>query len=96
MVSRISDDYEPQFPVVSEDLPCPAARDVVGSCVGAIRPLESVTRRSRVIRNSVRLPYSDSEDSDDDELSVGAVRPLPNAAPLGGAGFSNVLMLRTM
>ena len=64
LVSRISDDYEPQFPVVSEDLPCPAARDVVGSCVGAIRPLESVTRWSRVIRNSVRLPYSDSEDSD--------------------------------
>ena len=85
MVARISDDYEPQFPVVGEDLPCPAAWDVVASRVGAIRPLEAVTQRSRVVQNSFRLPCSDSEDSDDDVLSVGAVRPLMTAAPLGGA-----------
>ena len=51
----ISDNYEPQFPVVSEDLPCQAARDVVASRVGTVRPLESVIQRSRVIRNSFRF-----------------------------------------
>ena len=85
MVARISDDYEPQFPVVGEDLPCPAARDVVSSRVGAVRPLETVNQRSRVVGNSFRLPCSDSDDSDDDVLSVGAVRPLTTAAPPGGA-----------
>ena len=77
LVARISD--EPQFPVVGEDLPCPAARDVVASRVGA------VNQRSGVVGNSFRLPCSDSDDSDDDVLSVGAVRPLTTAAPLGGA-----------
>ena len=48
---------------------------MVASRVGAVQPLESVTRRSRVIRNSFRLPCSNSEDSDDDVLSVGAVWP---------------------
>ena len=33
LIARISDDYEPQFPVVGEDLPWPAARDVVASQV---------------------------------------------------------------
>ena len=54
---------------------------------GAVRPLESVIQRSRVIRNSFRLPCSDSEESDDDVLAVGAVRPQANAVPLGGAGM---------
>ena len=86
MVARISDDYEPQFPVVvGEDLPCPAARDVVASRVGAVWPLETVNQRSRVVGNSFRLPCSDSDDSDDEVLSVGAVRPLTTAAQLGGA-----------
>ena len=85
MVARIRDDYEPQFPVVGEDLPCPAARDVIASRVGAVRPLRTVNQRSKVIGNSFRLPCSDSDDSDDDVLSVGAVRPLTTAAPLGGA-----------
>ena len=40
LVTRISDDYEPQFPVVGDGLP--AARDVVSSRVGAVRPLETV------------------------------------------------------
>ena len=84
MVARISDDYEPQFPVVGEDLPCPAARDVVASRVGAVRSLETVNQRSRVVRNSFRLSCSDLDDSDDDVLSVGAARPLMTAAPLGG------------
>ena len=72
LVSRISNDNGPQFPVVCENLPCPAAREVVASRVGAVRPMESVTRRSRVIRNCFRLPCSNSEESDDDVLSVGS------------------------
>ena len=71
LVARISDDYEPQFPVAGEDLPCPAARDVVDSRVGAVRSLETVNQRSRVVGNSFRLSCSDSDDSDDDVLSVG-------------------------
>ena len=55
------------------------------ACVGAVRPLETVTQWSRAVRNSFRLPCSDSEDSDDDVLSVGAVLPLTTAVPLGGA-----------
>ena len=75
MVARISDEYEPQFPVVAEDLPCPAARDVVASRVGAVRPLETINQQSRVVGNSFRLPCSDSNDSDADVLSVGAWAP---------------------
>ena len=80
MVARISDEYEPQFPVVGEDLP---ARDVVASRVGAVRPLETINQRNRVVGNSFRLPCSDSDESDDDVLSVGTVWPLTTAAPLG-------------
>ena len=83
MVARISDEYEPQFPV-GEDLPCPAARGVVASRVGAVRRLDTINQWNRVVGNSFRLPCSDSDDSDDDVLSVGAVRPLTTAAPLGG------------
>ena len=39
--SGVSDDYEPQFPVVGEDLPWPAAREVVPSPVRAVRLLET-------------------------------------------------------
>ena len=85
MVARISDDYEPQFHVVGEDLPWPAARDVVASQVGAIRPLETVDQRIMAVGDGFRLPCSDSDDSDDDVLSVGPVRPLSTAASLGGA-----------
>ena len=85
MVARISDDYEPQFPVVGEDLPWPAARDVVASQVGAVRPLETVDQRIMAVGDGFRLPSSDLDDSDDDVLSVGSVRPLSTAASLGGA-----------
>ena len=63
---------------------------MVTSRVEAVRPLGSGSRRSRVIRNSFQLPCSDSDESDDDVLSVGAVRPLPNAAPLGEAEMVDV------
>ena len=85
MVARISDDYEPQFPVVGEDLPWLAARDVVASQVGAVRPLETVDQRTMAVGDGFRLPFSDSDDSVDDVLSVGPVRPLSTAASLGGA-----------
>ena len=85
MVARISDDYGPQFPVVGNDVPYPAAREVVASRVGAVRPMETVTQQNRAVRNDFRLPCSDSEESDDDVLSVGVVQPPATAAPLGGA-----------
>ena len=70
LVSRIRNDNGPKFPVC-ENLPCPAAREVVASRVGTVRPMESVIRRSRVIRNCFRFPCSDLEESDNDVLSVG-------------------------
>ena len=42
-------------------------------------------QRATVIGHGVRLPCSDSDESDDDVLSVGPMRPLVTAAPLGGA-----------
>ena len=84
-VSHPDNIYEPQIPVVSDDIPCPAARDVIVSRVGAVRPLETVTPRSGAVLKNARLSCSDSEASDDDVLSVGTVRPLETAAPLGGA-----------
>ena len=52
--------------------------------MGAVRPLEFIDQWNRVVGNSSRLPCSDSDDSDDDVLLVGAVWPLTTAAPLGG------------
>ena len=89
LVTRISNIYEPQIPVVGDDIPCPAARDVVVSHVRALRPLETVTPRSSADRKDIRLSCSDSEVSDDDVLSVGAVQPLETADPLGGAGLED-------
>ena len=83
MVDRINDIYEPQFPVVSDDIPNPAAREAV---VSRVRPIETVTQWSGAVQKYFRLSCSDSEESDDDVLSVGAVRPLAPAAPLGGPG----------
>ena len=58
---------------------------MVASRVGAVRPLETVNQWSRVVGNSFQLPCSESDDSDDEVLSVGAVRRLMTATPLGGA-----------
>ena len=85
LVTRISNIYEPQIPVVSDDIACPAAQDVVVSRVGAVRPMETATLRSVVVQKNVHLSCSNSEVSDDNVLSVGAVRPLATVAPLGGA-----------
>ena len=42
-------------------------------------------QRATVIGHASLLPCSDSDESDDDVLSVGPMRPLVTAAPLGGA-----------
>ena len=75
LVARISNDYEPQLPVVhsrtgSRKLlrDCPVTRDGGSAGYGGFR-----------------LPCSDSDDSDDDVLSIGPLRPVETAAPLGGA-----------
>ena len=41
-----------------------------------------------MVGHGFRLPCSDSEESDDDVLSVGPARPLVTAALLGGTGNS--------
>ena len=64
LVARISDDYEPQLPVVGEDIPGPA----VPCHVGTARLLETVDRRTTVVGRDFLLPCSDSDDSDDDVL----------------------------
>ena len=86
MIARISDIYEPQFPVISH-IPYPAARGAVVSRV-TVQPMETVAHRSGTVQKYFRLSCSDSEESDTNLLSVGAVRPLAPAAPLSGAGFT--------
>ena len=61
---RISNDFEPQLPVVGEDIPGPAVRCHVGTA----RLLEMVDRRTTVVGRDFRLPCSDSDDSDGDVL----------------------------
>ena len=68
LVTRISNIYEPQIPVVSNDIPCPSGRDVVVSQVGAVRCMQTVALRSAIVRKHVRLSCSDLEESDDDVL----------------------------
>ena len=61
LVARISNDYEPQLPVVG-DIPGPA----VPCHVGTARLLETMDRRTLVVGRDFRLPCSDSNDSNDD------------------------------
>ena len=76
LIARISNDYEPQLPVVGEDIPGLAVPNYLG------------TARS-LIGRGFRLPCSDSDDLDDDVLSIGPLRPVVTAAPLGGAEGHN-------
>ena len=57
----------------------------VSDYLGAVRILQKVDQRASVVGRGVRSPCSDSDESDDDVLSVGPMRPLLIAAPLGGA-----------
>ena len=77
--------------IAGEDLPWPAARDVVASQVGTVRPLETVDQRDLAVGDGFRLPCSDS---DDGVLSVGPVRPLSTTASLGGARRDDDCQLR--
>ena len=81
LVARISNDYEPQLPVVGEDIPGPAAPNYLGTAWSS----ETVDRRATVVGRGFRLPCSDSDDSGDDVLSIGPLRPVVTATPLGGA-----------
>ena len=49
LVAWISNEDGPPFPVVGEDLPCLAAQEVVASRVEAVRPLEFIDQRNRVV-----------------------------------------------
>ena len=64
MVTRISNDYRPQLPVVGKDIPGPA----VLCHVGTARLLETMNNRTRSVGHAVRRPYSDMEESDNDVL----------------------------
>ena len=48
-----------------------------------------------MVGRGVRPPCSDSDESDDDVLSVGPMRPLVTAAPLGGARGHDDDMIQT-
>ena len=80
LVARIISDYEPQLPVVGEDIPGQA----ITNYLGAVRSLRTVDQRTMVVGRGVRLPCSDSDESEDDLLSIGPMRPVVTAAPLGG------------
>ena len=51
-------------------------------------------QRALAVGDGFRLPCSDSDDSDDDVLSVGPVRPLSTAASMGGARRNDECRLR--
>ena len=58
LVARISNDYEPQLPVVGEDIPRPA----VPCHVGTARLLETMDQQTAVVERDFRLPCSYSGD----------------------------------
>ena len=62
LVTRISDDYRHQLPVVGMDIPEPAVLCYVGTAWLE----ETVNNRTRSVGRVVHRPYSDSEESDND------------------------------
>ena len=56
----------------------------------AVRHLEPGVRQSEIIENSFQYPCYNSDESDDDVLSVGAVRPLPQTASMNEAEIVDV------
>ena len=66
LVARISNDCRSQLPVGGEDIPGPTVSDYIG----AVRTLRKVNQRASVVGRGVRSPGSDSDESDDDVLSV--------------------------
>ena len=90
MDSRISNDEEPQFPVVCAELRRPAGRKVAAHCVEAVRPLGYEPERSRGNWNDFQFHCSDSDASDNDVLSVGAIPPTSCSAKWSGTSIMNV------
>ena len=78
-------DYESQLPVFHDDVPGPAAREVVDYQVDAVRLMEPGSGQHGILRNDFQYQGYYSDESDDDVLSLGAVRPLPDAASWDGA-----------
>ena len=91
LVARISNDYGPQSPVVGRtflDRQFQILSGLSGSCGWWIN-------WAPVVGRGVRPPCSDSDELDDDILSVGPIRPLVTAAPLGGARGHDDDMIQT-
>ena len=78
--TRISNNVGPQIPVLSDNVPDLTARDVHVAGEEAVRPLETVAPVSDAVQIHTRRCSSDSEDSDDDVLPVGALIPLDRLA----------------
>ena len=64
LVTRISNDYRPQLPVVGKDILGP----VVLCQVGTARLLDTVNNQTRSVGCAVRRHYSESDESDNDVL----------------------------
>ena len=79
-LTRISNNVGPQIPVISDNVPDLTARDVHVSGVEAVRTLETVAPVSGAVPIHTRRWSLDSEDSEDDVLSVGALIPLDRLA----------------
>ena len=71
---------DPKIPVVGDDVPHLTTRDVYVSGVGAVRPLETVASLRGALPIDARQWCSDSEESDDDVLPVGALIPVNRPA----------------
>ena len=74
-IARTSDNVGPQVPVCNV-VPRLISRGVDVSTVGAVRPLETIAPLSGAVLKNVRQLYSDSDESDNDVLPVGALIPM--------------------
>ena len=91
LVARISNDYGPQSPVVwrtSLDRQFQILSGLSSSCGWWIN-------WAPVVGRGVRPPCSDSDESDDDVLSLGPMQPLVTAARLGGTRGHSDDMIKT-
>ena len=77
LVSRISDDKEPQISDIHADQYRPAGGKDTINYVETVLSREYEPEWSRGNHNDFQFPYPDSDESDDDVLPLGALRPLP-------------------
>ena len=71
LVSRISNDYEPQLPVFRDNVPGPVAREVVDYRIDAVRHMEPGSGQYGIFCNDFQYHGYDSDESDDNVLSAG-------------------------